>query len=119
MRDEMQVGDLAFIYHSSCDVPGVAGIAEVVRAAHPDLSALDPKSEYFDEKSAKDGASRWLHVDVQAKQRLKAPVTLAAMRTIKGLEGMMLLKRGMRLSIQPVTPAEWAVIVKLGKPGPL
>lgn len=119
MRDEFKAGDQVFIYHSSCAEPGVVGIAEVVREAHPDLTALDPASAYYDEKSAAAGASRWSAVDVRAVARLTRPVTLTMMRTATGLEQMLVLRRGMRLSVQPVTPAEWQVIVKLGKPAAL
>ncbi len=114
MRDDMKIGDKVLFYHSSCAEPGVFGLAEVVKESHPDLSALNPKSEYFDEKSAKAGASRWMMVDVRGTHRLKKPVSLTSMRSVKGLEGMMLLQRGSRLSVQPVTPKEWDVIVKLG-----
>lgn len=119
MRDEFKLGDLVFIYHSSCDEPGVIGTAEVVRESYPDMSALNLKSEYFDEKSARDGASRWMMVDVQAKTRFTAPVTLKAMRALPGLDAMLLLKKGSRLSVQPVTAKEWAIIVKAGKPKPI
>jgi predicted RNA-binding protein with PUA-like domain len=119
MRDEFKKGDLVLVYHSSCPEPGVAGLGEVVREAHPDLTALDPKSPYFDEKSARDGESRWLLVDVKGTHRLTQPVSLAAMRGIAGLEDMLVLKKGMRLSIQAVTPAEWKIITRLGKPEPV
>lgn len=119
MRDEFALGDRVFIYHSSCEVPGIVGTAKVVKLAHPDLAALNPKSEYFDEKSAKLGESRWVMVDVQADQRFGAPVTLAAMKETKGLEDIMVIKRGTRLSIQPVNAKEAQVILRLGKPGDL
>jgi len=115
MRDEFKKGDEVFIYHSSTEVPAVMGIAQVVREAYPDASALDKKSEYFDEKSAKDGVSRWVMVDVRATLRFKKPVTLAAIRATKGLEEMLLLKRGQRLSIQPVADKHWDKIVKMGE----
>ena len=116
MRDEMKLGDQVLFYHSSCEEPGAIGIAEVVREAHPDLTALDPKSPYFDAKSGRDGESRWAMVDVQARARFAAPVTLRVMREVKDLAGMMLLQRGTRLSVQPVTKKEWEIIVGLGKP---
>jgi predicted RNA-binding protein with PUA-like domain len=119
LRDELKLGDQVFIYHSSCDEPAVIGIGEVVRENHPDLSALDKKSLYFDEKSLKDGASRWCLVDVRAVARLANPVPLKALREIKGLEDMMVIKRGARLSVQPVSAAEWKIITKVGKPEPL
>jgi predicted RNA-binding protein with PUA-like domain len=116
MRDRMRVGDQVFIYHSSCEEPGIVGTAEVVRLAHPDLAALDPKSPYFDERSAAAGESRWWMVDVRATARFKRPVLLSAIRAEPKLAGMMVIKRGARLSVQPVAPAEWAVIVRAGQP---
>lgn len=116
MRDQMKLGDLTFFYHSSCDVPGIVGITEVVREAHPDLTALDPKSDYFDEKSAKKGESQWSMVAVRARSRMKHYVSLDELKKTKGLEKMMVTQRGARLSVQPVTAAEWAVIQKLGDP---
>lgn len=111
MRDEFEVGDQVFIYHSSCAEPGIVGIAEVVRNAHPDPTALDPKSPYADDKSIAQGASRWLMVDVKAKARLKVPFTLADIRATPSLASMMVVRRGARLSIQPVTPEEWQTIL--------
>ena len=116
MRDDFKKGDLVFIYHSRIADPAVVGIAEVVREGYPDKSALDPKEKYFDEKSLAKGESRWVMVDVQAKKRFVEPVTLSTIRTLKSLKAMPLIKKGMRLSIQPVTKAQWDVIVKLGKP---
>ena len=114
MRDEFAVGDQVFIYHSSCSEPGIVGVAEVVRSAYPDPSALDLQSPYVDDKSVALGASRWLMVDVQAKARFVAPVTLATIRATPALETMMVIRRGARLSIQPVTQTEWAEILSLG-----
>jgi predicted RNA-binding protein with PUA-like domain len=108
MRDEMRVGDGVLFYHSSCPEPGVAGIAEVSRPAYPDATQFDPKSEYYDAKATRD-APRWLHVDVRivAKARL---VPLAELREHRELAGMRILQRGNRLSITPVTAAEWKFI---------
>jgi len=108
MRDEMRVGDGVLFYHSSCPEPGVAGIAEVSRPAYPDATQFDPKSEYYDAKATRD-APRWLHVDVRivAKTRL---VPLAELREHRELAGMRILQRGNRLSITPVTAAEWKFI---------
>jgi predicted RNA-binding protein with PUA-like domain len=108
MRDAMKVGDRAFFYHSSCPEPGIAGIAEVSRAAYPDASQFDRKSPYYDPQSKRD-APRWLNVDVRLVE--KTPfVPLAALREHKALAGMRVLQRANRLSITPVTPAEWAFI---------
>lgn len=119
MRDDMKVGDQVFIYHSSCAEPGIVGTAEVVSEATPDDSALDPKSEYYDEKSAKDGRSRWCVVEVAARERFEGPVTLARLKETKGLEAMLVVRRGQRLSIQPVTAEEWKIVRKLGKLAPV
>jgi predicted RNA-binding protein with PUA-like domain len=115
MRDEFKVGDLVLFYHSSCPEPGVAGIAEVVREAYPDPTALDPESEYFDEASRKAGASRWVMVDVSPVNRLPKLASLAAIRANAKLKSMALLQRGQRLSIQPVSAAEFAEIVSMGR----
>jgi predicted RNA-binding protein with PUA-like domain len=109
MRDDMRVGDRAFFYHSSCDEPGIVGIAEVSAPAHPDLTQFDRKSEYYDPASTRDNP-RWVNVDVRfvAKTRL---VTLEELRGRKALAKMRVLQRGNRLSITPVEPAEWNHIV--------
>jgi predicted RNA-binding protein with PUA-like domain len=113
MRDAMRVGDGVLFYHSSCAVPGVAGLAEVASAAYPDPTQFDPSSPYHDPKSSPD-APRWLLVDV--KLRRKTPLlTLKAMREDPSLASMALLRPGSRLSITPVTEAEWqAVCDRLG-----
>ena len=113
MRDEFRVGDQVFVYHSNANPPGVAGIARVVRGAYPDPAALDPNSEYFDEKSKAAGESRWVMVDVQGVRAAKGIVSLDVLRGTTGLEGMQLLKRGQRLSVQPVTADEWQIICGL------
>lgn len=109
MRDEMQKGDLAFFYHSSSDPTAIVGIVEIVRAGYPDHTAFDPGDDHFDPKSDPDQPT-WYMVDVRARERLPRPVTLAELRTIPGLERMMLLQKGSRLSVQPVTPREWEII---------
>lgn len=114
MRDQFKLGDEVFIYHSSTDVPAIIGVGEVVREAYPDLSALDPKSPYYDPASKKSGESRWMMVDVQAKFRFRQPISLTTLRETKGLESMALLQRGQRLSIQPVDRAHWNKILKMG-----
>lgn len=113
MRDDMQVGDLAFFYHSSCPEPGIAGIVEVVHAAHPDATQFDPKSEYYDAKSARD-APRWVNVDVKLVRKTRL-VGVAELRATRGLEDMVTLRRGNRLSITPVTAAEWKIVERLAR----
>lgn len=116
MRDAMRVGDGVLFYHSSCAEPGVAGLAEVASTPYPDETQFDPRSPYFDPKSTRD-APRWLLVDV--KLRRKTPLLpLKRMRELAQLQTMALLRPGSRLSITPVTEAEWRAVIALldGKP---
>ena len=113
MRDDMKKGDLVFFYHSSADPTGIVGVAEVVREGYPDPTALDPKDAHFDPKSKADAPS-WYMVDIKGVQKFKRLVSLAELRTTKGLEKMTLLQKGSRLSVQPVTEKEWAIIFALG-----
>ncbi len=108
MRDEMSVGDGVLFYHSSCAEPGIAGLAEVASAPYPDPSQFDRKSEYYDAKSKKE-APRWIHVDVRAVKKTRL-VPLAELRSQKPLSGMVILRPGNRLSITPVSAAEWRYI---------
>ena len=108
----MRKGDLAFFYHSSCPEPGVAGIIEIAREAYPDFTSWDPQSEYYDNRSRPD-KPYWYMVDVRFKRRLKRLVSLAELRANPKLRNMRLLARGNRLSILPVTPAEWEAIVAM------
>ncbi|MBV9150089.1 MAG: EVE domain-containing protein [Candidatus Eremiobacteraeota bacterium] len=111
---EMKLGDQGFFYHSSIAEPAAIGICEVVREAHPDFTAFDPKSEYYDRKSKPD-KPLWQMVEVRFVERLPHAVTLAQMRDEPRLVGMALLRRGQRLSVQPVTPHEWNVILELSR----
>jgi predicted RNA-binding protein with PUA-like domain len=111
MRDLMQVGDGVLFYHSSCPEPGIAGVAEVASAAYPDATQFDPGSHYFDAKSTQ-AAPRWLHVDVHLVRKTRL-LSLQTMREAPSLAGMMVLRRGNRLSITPVTASEWKAILKL------
>ncbi|CAG1003533.1 hypothetical protein BURK1_03048 [Burkholderiales bacterium] len=113
MRDDMKVGDQALFYHSSCPEPGVAGIVRVSAPAHPDETQFDPGSGYYDPRATR-AAPRWLNVDVTlvAKTRL---VPLAELRAAKGLQDMVILKRGNRLSITPVTEGEWKAVIRLAR----
>ena len=113
MRDEMKVGDLAFFYHSTCPEPGIAGIVSISAPAHPDTSQFDPKSPYYDSKSTRD-APRWLNVDVKLVEKTRL-VTLDELRAEPALKDMVTLRRGNRLSITPVTPAEWKAVLALAK----
>jgi predicted RNA-binding protein with PUA-like domain len=111
---EMQVGDLAFFYHSSTEVPGVAGIVKIVRAAYPDATAFDPKHDHYDADSD-PAAPRWFMVDVQLVRKFDAVVALETLRSHASgkLKNMIVLKRGNRLSITPVTKTEWQHIESL------
>jgi predicted RNA-binding protein with PUA-like domain len=108
---EMKVGERAFFYHSSCPEPGIAGIVEIAKLAHPDVTQFDAKSKYYDPKAKRD-EPRWFNVDVRLVEKTRL-VTLPEMRAEPALAGMITLQRGNRLSITPVTPAEWKATVKL------
>jgi predicted RNA-binding protein with PUA-like domain len=110
MRDAMKVGDGVLFYHSSCEVPGVAGIAKVAGKAHPDDSQFDRNSEYFDPKSKRD-APRWMLVDVKLVKKTRV-MPLDEMRTYAELADMVALKRGNRLSVTPVTEDEWQFVTQ-------
>jgi predicted RNA-binding protein with PUA-like domain len=110
MRDAMQVGDGVLFYHSSCEVPGIAGLAKVASRPHPDASQFDRKSPYYDPKSKREDP-RWTLVDVKLVKKTRL-LPLDEMRGHAELGGMVTLKRGNRLSITPVTEAEWRFIVK-------
>ena len=113
MRDDMKRGDLVFFYHSSCDPTAIVGVAEVAREAYPDPTAFDAKDSHYDPKSRPD-APTWMMVDLRAVEPLRRPVTLAELRATKGLERMVLLQKGSRLSVQPVTAQEWEIIYAMG-----
>ena len=114
LRDEMKKGDLAFFYHSSCDVPGIAGIVKVVRTGYPDPTAFDASHHHYDADSDRANP-RWYMVDIKLVRKLKRIITLDELRTHTGgkLKNMILLKRGNRLSITPVTLSEWTFIESL------
>jgi predicted RNA-binding protein with PUA-like domain len=113
MRDGMAIGDLAFFYHSSCPEPGIAGIVEISKKAYADASQFDAKSPYFDPKATREDP-RWLNVDVTFREKTRL-ISLDELRTVPALAGMIVLKRGNRLSITPVTSAEWKAILKLSR----
>ena len=112
MRDGMQVGDGVLFYHSSCAEPGVAGIAEVATAAHPDPTQFDRKSDYYDAASKRE-EPRWFLVDVKFKRKLKRVIPLTELKSRPELEGFALISRGNRLSVLPVTKAQWDFILGL------
>lgn len=110
MRDEVKLGDLVMIYHSSCKKVGVAGIAKVVKEAYPDHFAHDPQSAYFDAKSTPDNP-RWFMVDIEFVRKTDRLISLATMKAMPELEAMPLVKKGNRLSIMPVTESQWQAIL--------
>ena len=111
MRDAMGMGDGILFYHSSCAVPGVAGIAQVASTPYPDETQFDSAGKYFDPKATRE-QPRWISVDVRAKEKGRY-LPLAEMRTIPALEDMVLLQKGSRLSISPVTEGQWNAILEL------
>jgi predicted RNA-binding protein with PUA-like domain len=114
IRDQMKRGDAAFIYHSSCDVPGIVGIVEIVKEGYPDATAFDKKHHHYDPDSKRD-APRWFMVDVKLKQPFSRVITLDELRAhaAKDLKGMVLLRPGNRLSVMPVEEKHWNFIVAL------
>lgn len=117
MRDEMQVGDGVLFYHSQVKPMGIYGIAEIVREAYPDDAAFDPKEKYYDPKS--DPAKpTWMMVDVGYIATVDPPVTLEMLKRTPGLEQMQVVQKGSRLSVQPVTPKEWDIVLGMAKQVP-
>lgn len=112
MRDSMKIHDRAFFYHSNCEIPGIVGIMEIARESHPDLTALDLNSQYYDPKSTRDNP-RWAMVSVRFLEKFKNTMPLSLLKTYSELQHMVLLKPGNRLSITPVTEKEWTFISSL------
>lgn len=114
MRDQMQTGDQAFFYYSSCAVPGIAGIMTITRTGYEDHTQFDPKHHHYDPGS-KPGVPRWLMVDVKLQRKFKRIITLDELRQYAGkqLAELLILKRGNRLSITPVSKQEWRFILDL------
>ena len=112
LRDDMKVGDGVLYYHSGANPPAIAGIAEIVEEGHPDPTAFDPSSDHPDPKSTPD-APTWYQVKIRAVRPAEPPLPLPRLREVAALAEMELLRKGSRLSIQPVRPEEWAAIVAL------
>ena len=114
LRDSIKKGDLVFFYYSSCDVPGIAGIAAVTREGYPDVTAFDPKHDHYDPDSKKDAPS-WFVVDVKLVRKFKRVITLEELRSHAGraLKDFVLLRRGNRLSVMPVTKKDWDFVLTL------
>jgi predicted RNA-binding protein with PUA-like domain len=113
MRDQMRVGDGVLFYHSSCPEPGIAGFAEVASAPYPDATQFDSRSKYFD-KTAKENAPRWMLVDIKLIRKTQL-LPLKILRETPELASMILLQKGSRLSITPVTKDEWRILNRLIK----
>ncbi len=111
---EMRLGDLGLFYHSSVAQPAAVGVCEVVKTAYPDFTQFDRNSDYFDGRTKPDKPI-WFMVDVAFNEAFEHPVTLARMRAEPRLVGMPLLRRGQRLSVQPVMPHEWKIVLELSK----
>ena len=114
LRDGLQPGDPVLFYHSNAEPPGVAGEAVVAKAGHPDPTQFDPKHDHYDPKS-KSAAPLWFQVEIKAVEKFKRFVGLPELREVPGLEKMVLLRKGSRLSVQPVTETEFELIRQLGK----
>ncbi len=110
----MKVGDLILFYHSSTEPPGVAGVARVCKEAYPDNSSWDPKSDYYDPRSTPE-KPLWFMVDVQFVEKFPTYVPLETLRSSPPLKDMVVVRRGSRLSVQPVTPEEFSFILELGR----
>lgn len=111
MRNQMQLGDKTFFYHSSCEQPGIVGITTVSKLAYPDATQFNPKSKYYDPKSTPENP-RWFNVEVKLVRKTRL-ISLKELRSYSALANMRILQKGNRLSITPIDPAEWAFI--LGK----
>ena len=112
MRDDMRIGDKVFFYHSNCKEPGVVGIARVASEPYPDPTQFDPDSRYHDPKSSQDDP-RWILVDVEFVRKLERTITLSEIKAHPGLDDMILTRRGNRLSVMPVSPEHWRLILSL------
>lgn len=112
MRDDMKKGDEVLFYHSNAKPPGVAGLATIAKESYPDFTAFDPNEKHFDPKSKQESPA-WMMVDVKYKKKFKRLISLEELKQLKSLDGMELLRKGSRLSIQPVSKKHFETIVKL------
>lgn len=117
MRDEMQIGDKAFFYHSNCTPPGIVGIIKIVKTGYPDFTSWDTTSIYFDPKSSVT-KPRWFMVDVQFVEKLEQIIPLNVLKTHTALKDMAVTRTGNRLSITPITTKEWEAILTIQFPLP-
>ena len=112
MRDQMNIGDQVFFYHSSCPQPGIVGVCEVASAPYADPTAFDPEEKYYDPKSDPENPS-WMLVDMKFVSKFASVISLSELKTFEALRDMRLLKKGNRLSIMPVEASEWSFIMSL------
>jgi predicted RNA-binding protein with PUA-like domain len=114
LRDEIQIGDGVLLYHSNCDPLVIAGICEVVKNGYADHTAFDKNEKHYDPKSRPEDPT-WYMVDIKLVKKFKTPITRDQLKVTPGLENMMVLRKGSRLSIQPVTPEEWEIVTGLAE----
>jgi predicted RNA-binding protein with PUA-like domain len=112
MRDGMKAGDPVFFYHSNCEQPGIVGLAEIARGAYPDPTALDPGHRHYDPRSRPEQPA-WCMVDVRFVRKLRRAIALAELKDRPELDGLALIRRGNRLSVMPVSQAQWDFILSL------
>jgi len=112
MRDDMNIGDDVFFYHSNCKEPGIVGLMKVASEPYPDPTQFDKKSKYYDPKSSKDNP-RWCLVDVEFVRKLDRNITLSEIKSGKGLDGLILTRKGNRLSIMPIEKKHWNKLLDL------
>lgn len=114
LRDLMKTGDSVLFYHSNCEEPSIVGLARVVRTGYPDFTAWDKNDPHYDPKSDSENP-RWYMVDIKYVEKFRRALTLTSLRGVSGLEKMVLLQKGSRLSVQPVSSEEYSTILKLSK----
>jgi len=114
LRDDIKKHDQAFFYHSSCAVPGIVGIIDIVKEAYPDFTSWDPDSDHYDPKSSPENP-RWFMVDVAFLQKFRRIITLDEIKHHPQLKNMMVARRGNRLSITPIRASEWKIILELAR----
>lgn len=111
LRDQVKLGDQVFFYHSSCKNVGIVGVAEVVRESYPDHTQFDPSSNYYDPKSSPENP-RWVMVDIRLKKKFAQILPLQAIKAMPDITEIGLIRKGHRLSIMPVEPAEWQLLLE-------
>ncbi len=112
MRDEMKIGDEVYFYHSNCKEPGIVGIMKVASAPYPDPTQFDRDSKYYDPKSSEDDP-RWILVDVEFVRKLDRTITLSEIKKASGLDGLILTRKGNRLSVMPIDRKHWKRLLSL------